>query len=141
MHSCDYARSEKTNLLDDGVDRYLGINRSDDRFFARKICRYVGHAGVIFRGPIRTSNCALAWSGASLCYRVLPGKDRHVGDSEPYRKLDRRLVDRGHDSTNHKLIHRKRKGEKQCHTLQSEKKVQATSSCTTKTMARANRLF
>jgi hypothetical protein len=62
-------------------------------------------------------------------------------DSEPDRKLDRRVVDRGHDSTNHKLIHRNRKGEKQCHTLQSEKKIQATSTFTTKTMARANRPF
>jgi hypothetical protein len=56
-------------------------------------------------------------------------------------KLDRRVVDCGHDSTNHKLIHRNRKGEKQCHTLQSEKKIQATSSFTTKTMARVNLLF
>jgi hypothetical protein len=62
-------------------------------------------------------------------------------DSEPDRKLDRLVVDRGHHSANHKLIHRNRKGEKECHTLQSEKKIQATSSFTTKTMARANRLF
>jgi hypothetical protein len=32
--------------------------------------------------------------------------------SEPDRKLDQRVVDRGHDSTNYKFIHRKRKGEK-----------------------------
>jgi hypothetical protein len=30
-----------------------------------------------FGEPIRTSNCALAWSGASSCYGVLPGKERH----------------------------------------------------------------
>jgi hypothetical protein len=36
MHSCDWARSEETNLLDDGIDRYLGINRRDERFLARK---------------------------------------------------------------------------------------------------------
>jgi hypothetical protein len=64
-----------------------------------------------------------------------------VGDSEPDQKRDRQVVDHGHDPTNHKLIHRKRRGEKQCHTLQSEKKIQATSTFTTKTMARANRLF
>jgi hypothetical protein len=57
------------------------------------------------------------------------------------KKLDRPVVDRGHGSANHRLIHRDRKGEKQCHTLQSEKKIQETSSFTTKTMARANRLF
>lgn len=61
--------------MDDGVDRYLGINRRDQRFLARRICRNVRHAGVIFFEPIRTSNCALAWSGASSCYGVLPGKD------------------------------------------------------------------
>jgi hypothetical protein len=64
-----------------------------------------------------------------------------VGDSEPNRKLDRVVIDRGHDSANHELIHRNRKGEKQCHTLQSKKKIQATSTFTTKTMARANRSF
>jgi hypothetical protein len=26
--------------LDDGIDRHLGINRRDERFLARKICRY-----------------------------------------------------------------------------------------------------
>jgi hypothetical protein len=39
MHSCDYARSEETNLLDDGIDQYLDINRRDEPFLARKICR------------------------------------------------------------------------------------------------------
>jgi hypothetical protein len=82
---------------------------------------------------------------------MLLRKDRHgegdqpgcqCGDnSESDGKLHQRVVDRGRDSTNHKLIHRKRKGEKQCHTLQSEKKIQATLSFTMKTMARANRLF
>jgi len=67
--------AEETDLLHDGVDRYLGINRRDQRFLARRICRNVRHAGVIFFEPIRTSNCALAWSGASSCYGVLPGKD------------------------------------------------------------------
>src|SRR6266852_3476421 len=100
----------------------FGIKRRDERFLARKICRYVRHAGVIFGEPIRTCNCALAWSGASSCFGVLPRKDRHGeraeprrqwgGDSESDRKLDRRIVDRGHDTNNHKLIHRNRKGEK-----------------------------
>ena len=43
------------------------------------------------------------------------------------------------DSTDHSLIHRDRKGDAQCHRLQSERQIQATSSFTTKTMARANR--
>jgi hypothetical protein len=84
----------------------------------------------------------------ALTWTALPSRRGNTGtlrddsrDSEPDRKLDRRVVDRGHDFTNHKLIHRKRMGEKKCHTLQSEKKIQATSSFTTKTMARANRLF
>jgi hypothetical protein len=41
IHSCDWARSEETNLLDDGIDRYLGINRRDERFLARRICQYL----------------------------------------------------------------------------------------------------
>jgi len=63
--------------LDDGVDRYLGINRRDKLFVARKICRYVKQAGSDFDEPIRKSNCALAWSGAFSCYEALPGKDRN----------------------------------------------------------------
>jgi len=55
----------------------FGVNRRDERFLARKICRYVRHAGVISDEPIRTSNCALVWSGASSCFGVLPRKDRH----------------------------------------------------------------
>jgi hypothetical protein len=58
--------AEETNLLDDGVDRYLGVNRRDERFLSGKICRYVRHAGGIFGEPIRTSNCALAWCGGIL---------------------------------------------------------------------------
>jgi len=115
------------------------------------ICCCARRAGADFGGPIRRSNCALAWSGASSCLWSAAKKDRHGeraqqrrqggGDSDPDRELDRRVIDRVHDSTNHKIIHRKRKGAKQCHTLQSEKKTLATSSFTTKTMARANRLF
>jgi hypothetical protein len=77
--------------LDDGVDRYLGINRRDERFLARKICRYVRHAGVIFGEPIPTSNCALAWSGASSCYGVLPRKDRHGELAQPRRQCGARI--------------------------------------------------
>jgi hypothetical protein len=93
--------------------------------------------------PVVNAVPALMWT-ALPSRRGIPElcKERVASrDSEPDRKLDRRVVDRGHDSTNHKLIHRNRKGEKQCHTLQSEKKIQATSTFTTKTMARANRSF
>jgi hypothetical protein len=43
--------------------------------------------------------------------------------------------------TNHKCIHRNRKGVSQCHTLQSEKKIRATLSFTTKITAPANPWF
>ena len=78
--------ASRKNLLDDGIDRYLGINRRDERFLARKICRYVRHAGSDFGEPIRKSNCALAWSGAFSCYGVLPRKDRHGQRAQPRRQ-------------------------------------------------------
>jgi hypothetical protein len=65
----------------------------------------------------------------------------NVVASESDRKLNQRVVDRGHDSTIKNLFIAREKGEKQCHTLQSEKKIQATLSFTMKTMARASRLF
>ena len=48
--------------VDDGIDRYLGINRRDERFLDRKVCRYLRQGGVDFGDPIRRSNCAFAWS-------------------------------------------------------------------------------
>jgi hypothetical protein len=51
------------NLLDDGIDRYLGINRRDERFLARRICRNVRQAGVIsanrYERPIAHSRGAV----------------------------------------------------------------------------------
>src|SRR5882724_9074016 len=74
---------------------------------------------VSLGAPIRRSNCALAWNDASLCLWNAAKKVRHGertqprrqagGDSEPDRELYRRVVDRGHDSTNHKIIHRREK--------------------------------
>ena len=90
--------------------RYLRIGRCDERY-----------SYFHFRRPIPKHNGRSPKSGASLGCGVPPRKDP-IGDS-----------------TNHSLIHRDVKGDAQCHPLQSARKIQATSSFSTKTMARANR--
>ncbi len=60
MHSCDWARSEETNLLDDGVERYLGINRRDGRFLARETrWRYLRRTDTNVQLRTRVEQCIL----------------------------------------------------------------------------------
>src|SRR6266478_3794911 len=92
--------------------RYLRIDRCDEQY-----------SYFHFRRPIPKHNGRSPKSGASLGCGVPPSKDP-IGAS-----------------TDHSLIHRDVKGDAQCHTLQSARKIQATSSFTTKTMARANRSY
>src|SRR5258708_14248565 len=82
--------------------------------------RCAKHAGRDISRPIPKHNRRSYKTGASSGRGVPPKKDLNG------------------DSTNHILILRDTKGDAQCHTLQSERKIQATSSFTTKTMPRAN---
>src|SRR6266849_6964869 len=91
--------------------RYLRIGRCDEWY-----------SYFHFRRPIPKHNGRSPKSGASL------------GCGPP-------REDPIEASTDHSLIHRDVKGDAQCHTLQSARKIQATSSFTTKTMARANRSY
>jgi pimeloyl-ACP methyl ester carboxylesterase len=92
---------------------YLGINWGDERFLARRICHNVRAAGVIFSEPIRTSNCAVAWSDASLCCGVLQKKTArenelsrviHAVATAPDLKLDQLEVDRGQQQKRRKAM-------------------------------------
>jgi hypothetical protein len=57
--------------LDDGVDRYLGINRRDERSLARKICRYVRQPALFsanrYERPIAHSRGAVHPSVVECC--------------------------------------------------------------------------
>ena len=107
--------------MDDGVDRYLGINRRDKRFLARKICRYVRRAGVIFddqyERPIVHSRGAVharvleCWQERTAVENELSRVVNAVATVSLIENSIDRIVDRGSDTTNHKLMHRKRKGE------------------------------
>src|SRR6478735_3949371 len=102
------------------IDTLVSIGGTSPSSLGR-LAADVIHAGVIFREPIRTSNCTLRIERCILVLGSAAEKKtienelsrvvNAVGNSKPDRKLDRRIVDRGLDPTNHKLIHRKRRGE------------------------------
>src|ERR1700733_8193581 len=72
------------------IDTLVSIGATSASSLERFVANVI-NTGVIFGEPIRTSNCALPWSGASSCYGVLPRKDHHGERAPPRRQCGARI--------------------------------------------------